>query len=335
MKVLIVNTDLDIGGGENSLVSFLNNFDLEKYQVDLGLLQPKLGMIHRIDKRINIIKLYEKPLLCDYDVAIGYKQGKSSNFVANKVNAKKKTSIFRHGSIKYTGIRKYIYGKYYKKFDYIITLNEDLREKFSKHFNIDKNKIKIIKDLFDKDDFINKSLEYEINKDSDFVFTTVSRIVPVKKIDFIPIIGKRLKEKNIDFKWYILGDYKDKKYYNSIINLTQKYGLGNNIFYLGNVENPMPYYKVSDIYIHLSEVESWCRSITEALIMQVPVLSTDTIGGKAQIISGYNGEICQINNIDDAFNKLVYMIENINKINMPEYIQDNKSIMEEYYKLFE
>ena len=63
MKILIVNTDFDIGGGELSLVGFLNNIDLTKYEVSLGLLQPKIGLCDKISPKISIVKLYENPSL--------------------------------------------------------------------------------------------------------------------------------------------------------------------------------------------------------------------------------------------------------------------------------
>ena len=109
MKILIVNTDFYIGGGELSLVGFLNNIDLTKYEVSLGLLQPKIGLCDRISPKINIVKLYENHSLPLFDVAIGYKQGKSSAFVINKVHAEKKILIFRHGNIKYKGLAKLYY----------------------------------------------------------------------------------------------------------------------------------------------------------------------------------------------------------------------------------
>ena len=335
-KILIVNTDLDIGGGELSLVSFLNNIDLEKYDVYLGLLQNKMGMIDRISPKIKIINLWEETLKEKFDAAIGYKQGKSTAYVANKIKADRKISVWRHGSIKYKGIRKYIYGNQYKKIDFIVTLNEDLKNKISSHFNIPFDKIKIIEDLFDKEEFIKKSNEFIIEKKSKYVFSTVARIVPVKKTEFIPQVAKKLIDNGInDFKWYVLGEAKDRRYYNKILEITKKLNVSDKIEFCGNVENPMPYLKISDIYIHPSSAESWCRSITEALALKIPVLSTNTIGGIAQIKSGINGYLCKIDK-NDLFETLMKMIENIEEIkeNQPEFIQDNKIVMEKYYSLF-
>ena len=337
MKLIVVNTDFDIGGGELSLVSFLNNIDLEKYEVSLGLLQPKLGLRDRISPKINIIKLYENPQLPIFDVAIGYKQGKSSSYVINKVNAKRKILIFRHGNIKYKGFAKLYYKNIYKKADYVVTLNKDLKEKVASHFSLPSEKIKVIGDFFDREDFISKSREYEVKRDAKIILLTVARLVPVKKIDLIPYVANNLIKAGLsDFKWFVLGDYKDIKYYQKIKELLEKFNLSEKVVLVGEAENPMPYYAGSDIYVHLAEAESWCRSITEALIFGVPVLTTDTIGGKAQIVSGVNGEICRINDIDDITKKLTFMIENIEEIKAKQQplIPDNQKVMEEYYRLF-
>ncbi|MBQ7257003.1 MAG: glycosyltransferase [Abditibacteriota bacterium] len=337
MKLIVVNTDFDIGGGELSLVSFLNNIDLDKYEVSLGLLQPKLGLCDRISTKINIIKLYENPSLPYFDVAIGYKQGKSSSYVINKVPAKRKILIFRHGNIKYKGLVKLYYKNIYKKADCVVTLNEDLKEKVAYHFSIPFEKIKVIGDFFDREDFISKSREYSVKSEAKRTFLTVARLVPVKKIDLIPYVANNLIKSGFsDFKWFVLGDYKDIKYYKKIKDLTDKFNLSDKVVLEGERENPMPYYAISDIYVHLAEAESWCRSITEALIFGVPVLTTDTIGGMAQITSGVNGEICRINDIDDITKKFIPMIEQIEDIKAKQQplIPDNQKVMEEYYRLF-
>ena len=336
-KILIVNTDLDIGGGENSLVSFINNIDPERFDVTLGLLQPKLGMADRLDSRIKILKLWEKPKLGEYDTAIGYKQGKSANFVVSKVKAKKKISFFRHGSIKYTGIRRLIYAYYYRKTDCVITLTENLKNALSRHFFIPKEKIYVIEDIFDKNETVKKADEYKIERDTDYVFSTVARVVPVKNIGIIPVIAAHLINNGIDdFRWYIVGEWKDQKYYKAIKGMTDLLQLGRKIIFTGNKENPLPYIKASDLYIHLSLTESWCRSITDALMLKVPVLTTDTIGGTAQIKPGVNGEICDKEDLDDINGKLLSMIKNIDfiKKTQPDYSQDTKAIMEKYYSLF-
>ena len=145
-----------------------------------------------------------------------------------------------------------------------------------------------------------------------------------------------MKKGITDFKWYVVGDYKDKKYYLKILDLIDKNNLNDKIILVGEKENPMPYYVASDIYIHLAEAESWCRSVTEALIFGVPVLTTDTIGGKAQITSGVNGELCEINNIDSITERLLFMIENSDYIKAKQvpFVIDNRQTMEEYYKIF-
>ena len=335
MKLIVVNTDFDIGGGELSLVGFLNSIDLEKYDLSLGLLQPKLGLKDRISPKIEIVKLYEKPSLPVYDAAIGYKQGKSSSYVINKIRAKKKILIFRHGSIKYKGLSKLYYKNIYKKADFTVTLNEDLKEKICSHFSLPSEKVKVIGDFFDKEDFIRKSKEYEVKRDAKYVLLTVARLVPVKRIDLIPNVAKGLDAVGCDFKWYVLGDYKDRKYYEKIVKSIVEAGLQDRVILVGEVNNPMPYYAASDIYVHVAEAESWCRSITEALALKVPSLTTDTIGGRAQIKPHVNGEICRINDVDDIRAKLLYMIENIDEIKkrQPEFVCDNQKVMEEYYRL--
>lgn len=56
-KVLIINGHLDVGGCEKSLIEVLKNFDYQKYEVDLLLLEHLGDYINEVPQNVNI-KLY-------------------------------------------------------------------------------------------------------------------------------------------------------------------------------------------------------------------------------------------------------------------------------------
>lgn len=55
-KVLIASYDLEVGGVERSLISMLNNFDYEEYQVDLLLYSHTGDFMNLIPKKVNLLK---------------------------------------------------------------------------------------------------------------------------------------------------------------------------------------------------------------------------------------------------------------------------------------
>jgi len=388
MNLLIVNVNLSIGGGENSLVSFLNLIDYSKYNVDLLLLHPGKELLSKLDPKVNVLFAYENnsyldlefskslkncikdkkynyllillflslvkcfgidplntrkyfsnKLEKDYDVAIAFKQGKSTSFVANKVNANTKITRFIHGKIKYKGLNKEYYKNQYKRFDSVVTLNEGIKDLLIKKFEIAENKIKVLPDTVDVDRVINSSEEFIINRNTKYVFSTIGRIVPLKGFDMAIDVAEILVNKGIDdFKWYFIGGAKDKNYLKSLKELLKDKNLEKQIEFTGDLSNPFPYTKVTDIYLHTSKVESFSYAICEARILGKPVLATKTIGACNQVKPSINGELASIDDPSNFSDKLIYMLESnfIEKFKERNITLEfnNQDIMNEYYKLF-
>ena len=54
-KIIFVMYNLEIGGAEKSLISILNNFDYEKYDVDLFLYEHKGELLQQLPDRVNLL----------------------------------------------------------------------------------------------------------------------------------------------------------------------------------------------------------------------------------------------------------------------------------------
>ena len=125
-KILFLIESLHLGGAEKSLISLLNNLDLDKYEIEilqykkggefekfipaeikLSSIDYKPSLLERIKFRIfkflNYNKKYHNAQLLwksiktsipkhegHYDIAIGWGQGFASYFISQKVNALKK-----------------------------------------------------------------------------------------------------------------------------------------------------------------------------------------------------------------------------------------------------
>ena len=73
-----------------------------------------------------------------------------------------------------------------------------------------------------------------------------------------------VKEKNIDFGWYFVGDGPERT---KLENKITEYGLMNNIIITGMQENPYSYIGACDIYVQPSYEESFGLTIKEAQIL--------------------------------------------------------------------
>ena len=76
-----------------------------------------------------------------------------------------------------------------------------------------------------------------------------------------------------------------------------------NVVFVGYRDNPYNYVKNSDYLVQLSDEESWCNSITEAKVLDVPVVVTSFESAYEQVEDKVNGIIVDLDEKD--YNKIV------------------------------
>ena len=109
---------------------------------------------------------------------------------------------------------------------------------------------------------------------------TVGRLSEEKGQDIIPPIAAKLKENGINFRWYLIGDGKLRP---TIEAQCKKYGVDEEIVFLGVQANPYPYLKEADIYVQTSKHEGFCITLAEAKAFDLPIISTDCAGAHEQL----------------------------------------------------
>lgn len=111
-------------------------------------------------------------------------------------------------------------------------------------------------------------------------FILLTRRSPEKRIDRIIHASSRLQQEGYKFKVHILGSGTDSDDLKSQISTLE---LEDQIQLYGEIENPYPYIKRSDWLICVSERESFSLAILEAMLLGIPVITTDC-GGPTNII---------------------------------------------------
>ena len=90
-----------------------------------------------------------------------------------------------------------------------------------------------------------------------------------------------LDKKEIKYDWYVLGTAFDTKTLNEIQGIFKE---NKNVHFLGYKDNVYPYIKQMDYLALLTDRESWGLVITEALMLGVPVISTNFVGMLPELI---------------------------------------------------
>lgn len=223
-----------------------------------------------------------------YDVAVSYIQGVPALLVASYVNAKRKV-VFFHGS---EDENHELHEKVFKEFDRIVGVNDGVRDLLANFYPSYADRMIYVENYVDYKTIIERSKAFEIEQQKGvFKICSCSRITEVKGFDMAIAAATILKESGIKFKWTIVGDGPCK---NQIEQLINENGLSDNFEITGMRDNPYPYIRFSDIVVLSSYAEAHPLSIIEAHILNKPVVSTATIGGRTLVEDQKTGIIVDI-----------------------------------------
>lgn len=268
---------------------------------------------------------------CDkYDAVIAYQEGYPTTFVAN-VKAKYKMAWI-HSMYSRWGDDKT--ARDYYKMNSIVCVSETAKRDLLSLYHNNVDRIHVVKNSLDKDEIIRLSKVETLQKGDCFQIISVGRIDPVKRFSMIPVIAKELRDKGLKFKWSIVGGIADKREYETIVKRIRDFRLDEYVILEGQMSNPYPAIKNSDLLVCLSSSETFNYTLSEARILGVPVVSVDFPAAKEFINDGVDGLITSIDKMTDTIyalitNKDYYQKQ---KSSLNNFCLDNKSVIESFKK---
>lgn len=243
----------------------------------------------------------------EYDVAIAYSQGTPTYYVSEKVKAKKKI-CWVNIDYRKAGYNKNFDLNYYYNFQNIITVSEKCTNVFKETFPEFKNKIITIYDIISED--LVKKMAYKNKGFNDSYkgvkILTIGRLVYQKGYEYAIEAAKYLKNKNIDFKWYVIGEGELE---GKLKELVKNNKLEDNFKFLGTFTNPYPFINECDIYCQPSRFEGFGLAIAEARMLNKPIVATNFEIVHDQIRDRENGLIVDMNG-ESVANGILELINN-------------------------
>jgi glycosyltransferase involved in cell wall biosynthesis len=129
-------------------------------------------------------------------------------------------------------------------------------------------------------------------EDDTLVIGTFGRIVEWKRYHLVIEAVKKLTDnKRNNWKLLIVGDTSvdgSESYFNDMIQKASDYGLEHNVLFYGYSKEPLEIMKECDLTINFSLNEPFGRVIIESLLVQTPVIVSDS-GGAPEIIHQTRG----------------------------------------------
>lgn len=330
-KVLFLIDSLGGGGAEKVLLDLLDNIDKDKYDVEL-LVMAKLGeLLGKIPEGVKyrftfpnkyifyaVILLppsilYKLIVKDTYDTEVAFLEGRSTKVISGSNNKKSKKIAWVHIDLLNNHWTKVFFRTYrnekkaYSKFDEIICVSEDVKNKFIEKFNIRKNvkfKQNPINDKIIKQKSNEKSKDI-FNKDK-FNLITVGSLKYQKGYDRLLKVVNELNKNNISFDLHIFGEGDEREKLESYIFENKL----SNVKLHGFISNPYPYIKQADLFVCSSRTEGFSTVATESVILGTPIVTTDC-SGMSELL-GENSEYGYIveNTIEALFNGLKEILTN-------------------------
>ena len=284
----------------------------------------------------------QKEIKEQFDVAISFAPSTSnktfsvgsSEFVLQKVNAKKKFILF-HSDFQSSGLNTEFVVDGLSKFDKILCVSKSCAEKMKQALPQLQEKIDYLYNFSDSQTIIEKAKEYTVDYSKDvFNIVSVSRISEEKGHLRTLNVLKNLHNINTNFVWHIVGDGKIKEDLETFVKTNDMDGY---VKFYGNKSNPYPYIKNADLFFLGSYHEAAPMVYAEAMTLGVPVLTTKTCS--AEELVGNLGFVCE-NSKSGILEELKHILENRNLVvekqkQLENYNYPNKQIVDKIRRLCE
>ena len=258
-----------------------------------------------------------------YDLAVSYIEGAAAYYVADHVKADKKAA-FIHVDYKKSGYTRALDKDCYLKFDRVFAVSGEVKEVFNSVYPEIEEKTEVFHNFIDVAEIRKKAQAGESFTDGfkGLRLLTVGRLMAQKSFETSIKACYLLKKQGENIRWYVLGEGDQRAKLEALID---KLGLKEDFILCGAVDNPYPYIKDSDIYVHCSRFEGKSIAIQEAQVLGKPIIVSDCSGNREQVVSNLDGVLCNFDpkSIAKAIYELIHNTEKREKISRNAYTKND------------
>lgn len=324
MRILFVMESLGKGGAERVLVNLVNAMDkaheitvctLFEKGINAERLAPHIRLVNRGAKRFKGIKflskflpkkwLYrhyvQKAVKGEFDLTVAYMTGVPTTVVAGAPTPK---IAWLHGDftrkkgdckglLRDLGLRAV-----YQKYNAVVGCSRVVTDSFVQGIGIDPARTCTLYNTNDTA-YIRRMAKEPCpieKKQGVPTMVTVGCLEPVKGFERLILACAQLKRRGHVFALWILGEGYLKERLQAVI---EENDLADEIQLLGYQTNPFAFERAAELFVCSSYSEGLSTAVSEAVILGLPVLSTDVSGAK-EILGEESeyGMVCE--NTDDA-----------------------------------
>ena len=337
-KILFLIESFAGGGVEKVFIDLINNMDISKYDItvmsiwDYGVRKKDLRkdvryksifpnikgisrVFHNFVEKSDGKLLYKLGIREKYDIEIAFIEGRATKIIGASTNPNSRKIAWVHIDLSQGHWTSRVFKEnteleksYYKKFNDLVFVSNSAKEGFIKIFGDNFPKIHVKYNPIIAPDVIRKSKEEisDIVKPTDKkLLVTSGRLVSQKGFDNLLEACNKLNKDGLKYELWILGEGWGRA---SLEELIEKYKLYN-VKLLGYKDNPHKYIKEGDLFVCSSRNEGFSLVIAEAMLLGLPVISTNCAGPNELLNFGEYGLMVE-NNKEQLYEGLKSLIDN-------------------------
>jgi glycosyltransferase involved in cell wall biosynthesis len=300
LKILFLIPNLSDGGGQKAVFNLYKSLDKNKFDVSI-LAHEKWGaFLHEVDEDMNIsfvknraykrLDIFHLLLATIHyarsvDIIVGGLEGRASflGLVAAKI-LKKPIITWIHIDwlpfIKLVSWRQKLSLKSYKYADHVVTCSQGVANNLETIFSIKQSRIQTIYNGMPSDKI--RKLAYEPLPDSVKSIFELPTVINVGRLhyqkgqNYLIEAHAMLIRKGIQHNLIIIGQ---GDLLSQLKQQATELGVSNSVHFLGFQNNPYKFMKNATVFAFSSRFEGFPLVLAEALLCEVPIISTDCPSG--------------------------------------------------------
>ena len=345
-KILFLIESLSGGGAEKVLTTLLQNINYNQFDITLCSICNIGKYLNDIHPNVHYISILPNsnnltgfskfcyqikykliynwlPLKWVYqwfiphraDVEIAFVEGFATKLLVHSTNKKAKKIAWIHIDLEKFHWTKSIYKniteeeKTYQQYTQLITVSETAKEAFLREFKNVHTPIKTLYNPINSLEIIQKS-KFKINtpskKTNTIRLVSIGRFTIQKAYDRLLRIINQLIIEKYSIELWLLGDGEQR---NLLENYIKKQHLENIATLWGFQDNPYAYLAQCDLFVCSSISEGYSTAVTEALILGLPVITTNCSGMHELLKNGECGVITE-NSEEALYKGLKQLLDN-------------------------
>lgn len=349
-KVLFIMSSLGGGGAEKVLVTMLNNFDYERFDVDLALTSNTGIYLNDVPKQVCIIPIYSYPgtilermgfllyakyrISCverwaarravkgHYDTIVSYMQGRALKFHGYLLDRASSNVTWVHADL-YTSridigpvLSERDEKKCYEAMDEVVFVSNEAQKQFGK-LGYKLKKSMVIYNPIPVSEIQRYFGISSVMKDdrSPIKIVLCGSLSPVKAFDRMVRVASRLRDEGLGFVMNIIGEGPER---HSLENLIAAANLKGVVNLLGFMRPPYAEMAKGDIFVSCSLTEAYPLNVCEALCLGLPIVATECAGNSEILAYGKYGKLVPQNE-DELYSAIREMV--MNKALREEYAE--------------